>query len=81
MGDIRKEIHLTGEQHRKLEARARREDKTLATVIRDAVDAYVADDPPDVNRALAATFGVLPYLGVPARSEWDRPALRARDPD
>jgi hypothetical protein len=72
MRSLRTQVYLTRDQRRKLDARARREDKTLASVIRDAVEAYTAEEPPDVDKALAATFGALPDLDVPARSEWDR---------
>lgn len=72
MRSLRTQVYLTRDQRRKLDARARREDKTLASVIRDAVDAYTAEEPPDVDQALAATFGALPGLEVPARTEWDR---------
>jgi hypothetical protein len=72
MGSLRTQVYLTRDQRRKLDARARREDKTLAAVIRDAVDAYMAEEPADIERALTSTFGALPNLVVPARSEWDR---------
>ncbi len=72
MSSIRTQVYLTRDQRRKLDARARREAKTLASVIRDAVDAYTLEEPQDVDRALAATFGASPDLKVPARSEWDR---------
>ena len=51
--------------------RARREHATLASVIRDAVDAYISEEAPDVEQALAAAFGALSELAVPSRSEWD----------
>lgn len=72
MSSLRTQIYLTREQRRKLDARAQREAKTLASVIRDAVDAYTAAEPLDIDQALAATFGALPDIDVPARSEWDR---------
>ena len=46
----------------------------MARMIREAVDAYLADDRPDVNAALDDTFGALPDLEVPVRDEWDRDA-------
>jgi Ribbon-helix-helix protein, copG family len=70
MSSIRTQIYLTREQRRRLDGRARREDKTLAQVIREAVDAYVAEEPPSPVDALAATFGALPDLDVPPRVEW-----------
>ena len=72
MSSLRTQVYLTREQRRKLDARARREDKTLAAVIRDAVDAYTGEEPQEIELALASTFGALPDLEVPGRSEWDR---------
>ncbi|OGO55300.1 MAG: hypothetical protein A2V85_06680 [Chloroflexi bacterium RBG_16_72_14] len=65
-------MYLTHEQRRRLDRRARREDKTLAQVIREAVDAFVADEPPSPAAAVAATFGALPDMDVPPRAEWDQ---------
>jgi hypothetical protein len=72
MGSLRTQVYLTRDQRRKLDARARSEAKTLASVIRDAVDAYTAEEPKEVEQAIASTFGSLPDLEVPRRSEWDR---------
>ena len=72
MSAARTQIYLTPEQRRKLDSRARREGKTLAQVIREAVDRYVDESEIDPASALDATFGRLPNLQVPARSEWDR---------
>ncbi|MBF8299545.1 MAG: Ribbon-helix-helix protein, CopG family, partial [Dehalococcoidia bacterium] len=46
--------------------------KSLAQVIREAVDAYLIDAPTDATRALSATFGAAPGITVPSREEWDR---------
>jgi len=73
MGATRTQIYLTKEQRRKLDARCKREGKTLAAIIRDAVDAYV--DRPDIKTVKAildATFGIDPNFSVPPRSEWAR---------
>lgn len=40
-------------------------------MIREAVDAYLADDRPDTAAALGETFGTLPELELPSRDEWD----------
>jgi hypothetical protein len=71
MPEVRTLVYLTLDQRRRLEARAIRDHTTVASVIRDAVDAYTADDPPEVETALASTFGALPRLDVPKR-EWGR---------
>ncbi|MGI8779018.1 MAG: hypothetical protein ACR2L8_02400 [Solirubrobacteraceae bacterium] len=51
---------------------AKREGKMLAEVVREAVDAHVAQAPPDLDAVLDETFGSMPGLEVPARGEWDR---------
>lgn len=43
-------------------------------MIREAVDAYLADDRPDVKVLLDETFGTLPELETPGRDEWERGA-------
>lgn len=73
MGATRTQIYLTDEQRRKLDARRKREGKTLAAVIREAVDAYL--ERPDLKTykaILDATFGINPNFHVPPRSEWAR---------
>jgi len=72
MSATRTQIYLTAEQRKKLDVRGRREDKTLAQLIREAVDQYLENEIGDPDEALAATFGALPDLRVPDRSEWDR---------
>ena len=51
---------------------AKREGKTLARVVREAVDAYVAQSPGDLEIVLDESFGSMPDLEVPGRGEWDR---------
>jgi hypothetical protein len=46
--------------------------KTLAELVREAVDAYLAQAPGDPEVVLEQTFGSIPDLQTPARSEWDR---------
>jgi hypothetical protein len=72
MPATRTQIYLTEEQRRRLDAWAKREGKTLAQVIRDAVDAYVTEDPPDLEAVLRESFGSIPDLEMPSRGEWDR---------
>jgi ribbon-helix-helix CopG family protein len=71
MGAIRTQIYLTKEQRKKLDARRKREHKTLAEVVREAIDAYLGGEPPvDYQKILDATFGAAPDFSVPPRSEW-----------
>jgi len=72
MSATRTQVYFTQEQRRQLDALARREGKTLAKVVREAVDAYVAQAPPELEVVLDETFGSIPDLQVPARNEWDR---------
>ncbi len=72
MSATRTQVYFTQEQRRQLDALARREGKTLAKVVREAVDAYVAQAPPQLEVVLDETFGSIPDLQVPARNEWDR---------
>lgn len=76
MAATRTQVYFTQEQRLRLDERSRREGKTMAEVVREAVDAYLADDELDVDAVLAATFGIAPDFEVPPRSEWDhRPTL------
>lgn len=70
MGSTRTQIYLTAEQRRKLDERRKRDGKTLAAVIRDAVDAYL--DRPNLQKILDATFGASPDFTVAPRTEWQR---------
>lgn len=74
MLSIRTQIYLTDEQRRALDARGRRTGAPMARQIREAVDAYLADDRPDPEAVLDETFGALPDLELPSRDDWDRDA-------
>ena len=72
MASTRTQIYLTDDQRKRLDVRGRRTGAPLARMIREAVDSYLADEEPDIQAALDETFGTLPELDVPSRSEWDR---------
>jgi hypothetical protein len=72
MASTRTQVYLTAEQRKKIEAMRAREGKTLAEVVRDALDAYLDDEPGDPREVLKVTFGSLPELEAPSRDEWDR---------
>ncbi len=72
MSATRTQVYFTEEQRRRLDALAKREGKTLAAVVREAVDAYVSQEPPALAVVLDETFGLMPDFEVPPRSEWDR---------
>lgn len=71
MSSTRTQVYLTEEQRRRLDQRGRHEGRSMAAVVRDAVDAYLAAGP-DPDTALDSTFGSLPNLAVPPRDEWAR---------
>jgi len=72
MPSTRTQIYLTDDQRRLLDARGRRTGAPMARLIREAVDAYLADGRADPQAALDETFGTLPDLVLPDRDEWDR---------
>ena len=72
MASRRTQIYLTAEQRKRLDERRRREKRSLAELVREAVDTYLADRTVDPGEALDSTFGALPRLEVPSRDEWDR---------
>lgn len=72
MSATRTQIYLTSEQRKRLDALSVRTGRTLADLIREAVDGYLAGGPSDPAESLAATFGALPAIAVPSRDEWDR---------
>jgi len=72
MAARRTQIYLTAEQRKRLDERRRRERRTLAELVREAVDAYLTDRSVDPATALNSTFGALPKLELPRRDEWER---------
>ena len=76
MAALRTQIYLTAEQRRRLDALAAAEGRRLAELIREAVDAYLAEQALiDPAGALESTFGVAPDFTAPERREWaDREA-------
>jgi hypothetical protein len=71
MSSLRTQVYLTEEQRRRIEEIRRRDGRSLAAVVRDALDVYLAGAG-DVEGALDRSFGSLPGVEVPAREEWDR---------
>ncbi len=74
MGATRTQIYLTDRQRKALDARRRRERKTLAAVVRDAIDAYLGvPATADVQRIIDASFGSIPdFKNPPRREAWRR---------
>ena len=71
-GALRTQIYLTAEQRARLDELRQRDGKSLAELVREALDAYVAERGADPASALQATFGAAPEFEVPSRDEWDR---------
>jgi hypothetical protein len=73
----RTQVYLAKKQRQALDARRKREGKTLAAVMRDAIDAYIAADVSSSRHAiLDRTFGSIPDVEVPSRDEWEERAKR-----
>lgn len=73
MPATRTQVYFTEEQRKQLDELAHREGKTMAQLVREAVDAYLDRKVvADYDAVLEATFGSMPDLEVPPRSEWDR---------
>ena len=71
MAATRTQIYLTEAQRERLDEIGRRQGKSLAELVRQAVDKYLSEYAPDARAALDATFGTVPDLDVPSRDEWD----------
>jgi hypothetical protein len=63
---------MSDEQRRLIDELRRREGKTLAQVVRDALDAYLSQAGADSGEALSRSFGVAPKFGIPERNEWQK---------
>jgi hypothetical protein len=68
----RTQIYLSEEQRRSLDEIIAREERSLADVVREAIDTYLARRHPEPNRVFDETFAVCPDLEVPDRIEWER---------
>ena len=80
MAAIRTQVYLTEEQRRQIEELRARDGRTLAEVVRAALDDYLAthgrqaaeEDLAERRRMLDETFGSMPDFPYPDRSDWDR---------
>lgn len=71
MAATRTQVYLTEAQRKRLDELRRREHKSLAQLIREAVDSFLANARPDPAKALEESFGAFPQLEVPPREEWE----------
>jgi hypothetical protein len=75
MSATRTQVYLTQAQRDSIEALRARDGRSLAEVIRAALDAYLAPREPSLEElqgVLDETFGSMPDLRAPEREEWDR---------
>jgi hypothetical protein len=72
MSATRTQVYFTEQQRQALDELAARDGKSLAEVVRAAVDAYLVQSSSDPETVLDETFGSIPGLEIPPRSEWDR---------
>jgi predicted DNA-binding protein len=80
MSATRTQVYLTQEQRDRIEALRARDGRTLAEVIRSALDEYLdahgqVDEEAErakTQRVLDETFGIAPDFEVPPREEWNR---------
>jgi Arc/MetJ-type ribon-helix-helix transcriptional regulator len=66
----RTQVYLTTEQRERIDALRASDGRSLAEVVRDALDSYLDRERPDAARAFGDTFGAAPDLAVPSRDEW-----------
>jgi len=72
MASTRTQIYLTAEQRAAIDARIKCDGKSLAWIVREALDQYLAPKRDPFQEVLDRTFGSIPDLQVPPRSEWNR---------
>lgn len=70
MAALRTQIYLTAEQRGRLDALRQSRGESLAELIRAAVDEFLDRERLDLATALELSFGAVPGLEVPPRSEW-----------
>jgi Arc/MetJ-type ribon-helix-helix transcriptional regulator len=80
MAATRTQVYLTEDQRRQIEELRARDGRTLAEVVRAALDEYLAShgrraadrELAERRRVLDETFGSMPDLPYPDRSDWER---------
>jgi hypothetical protein len=80
MAATRTQVYFTEEQRRQIEELRAHDGRSLAEVVRAALDEYLAvhgrqaadRDLAERQRVLEQTFGSIPDFPYPDRSDWDR---------
>ena len=70
MPATRTQVYLQPHQRQRLDEIAGSRGLSLASVVREAVDLYIAKAPVDPTTALESTFGAAPQAQVPGRDDW-----------
>jgi hypothetical protein len=74
-GALRTQVYLTEEQRREIDELRAHDGRTLAEVVRAALDEYLEvrrANSSDTRRIFDETFGIAPDFPYPDRSDWDR---------
>lgn len=71
MSATRTQIYLRPSQRRRLDEIAGARGASLASVVREAVELYIAQAPVDPTTALESTFGAAPEAQLPKRDDWE----------
>ena len=79
MSATRTQVYLQPSQRRRLDEIAGSQGTSLASVVREAVELYIAQAPVDPTAALESTFGAAPDASFPERDEWEVRARRLKD--
>lgn len=72
MAATRTQVYLTAEQRAQIDELRRRDGRSLAEIVREALDSYLMTEHADAGTALASTFGIHPEFTAPSRNEWSR---------
>lgn len=78
MSATRTQIYLLSSQRRRLDEIAGARGASLASVVREAVEQYIAQAPVDPTSALESTFGAAPEAQFPERDDWEARADRLK---
>ena len=78
MSATRTQIYLRSSQRRRLDEIAGSRGASLASVVREAVELYIAQAPVDPTTALESTFGAAPEAQIPERDDWEERSRRLK---
>ena len=78
MSATRTQIYLRSSQRRRLDEIAGSRGASLASVVREAVELYIAQAPVDPTTALDSTFGAAPEAQIPERDDWEARSRRLK---